>query len=399
MVRFWIFSRNPAVNKNGGLLFSGARCNLMKMSFSRQNITIFTSILSTILISCSGMNPDPQTPDTLVSGGGTQDTTSDALPAGYIPSGWVEPVLFYNPDEYFPAEVTAYVQAPGQFANDSTYGISGNTGKLTGTPSGGGTTAPDNSSLISPGMAGGSVTVKFEPPIEDHADNIGGYDFIVFGNAYWYGGNPSNGCWQEPGVIWVMKDQNGNSDPDDTWYLIPGSHLSVADSPQDVIYDDTDSAYPPPEDKKSAWWPDGISSPLTINDQMFLPDELFSSTGDGEVCWGYADVTPTLKIGDMSGASGSSSTDNLLNDAEDYPEIEPVYFYTTPDTHGDDKIDAGTGGGDAIDISWAVDPDTFVSADLDEISWIRIAGATILTGTVGEFSPEIDGVARVRRTN
>ena len=342
--------------------------------------------LLSLLLSCSGLTPDTQEEGS--------NTTNEDLPAGYVPDGWEElPPLAYERSEYYPAEVIpdGCIKAPGLFVNSSTYSVSANSDKLLDFPSGGGTIIPDNSSVVSLGMAGGSVTVKFDPPIENHADNIGGYDFIVFGNAYWYGGNSSK-AWQEPGVIWIMKDEDGDGVMNDTWYLIPGSHLSSGNSAENITYLADDLA--------ENWWPDEAPSPLTLTSVFTLPDSLFSFSGTGDISSGYADVTPTLILGDMSGASGDSSSDNSIRNSEDYPEIDPVYFYTTPDPPGDRTIDAGSGGGDAIDMDWAVDPETFLSVSLDEISWIKIVGATTLYDeTLGDYSPEIDGITRVRREN
>jgi hypothetical protein len=263
-------------------------------------------------------------------------------------------------------------------------------------PVGAGTAQADNTSIVSPGIAGGFVAVKFEPPIEDHPDNIGGYDFIVFGNSIWPGGDPAS-AWQEPGTIWVMKDENGNDSPDDTWYLIPGSHLSGADTAETKSYIDTDYS--------ADWWPTGESSTMNLPlagypDIFNLPDPLYNTGGTEVLTWGYADVTPTMILGDLTGADGSEG-DNTIEDAEDYPGINPVFFYTTPDTHGDRKIDPGSGGGDAVDIAWAVDPADISAGGvgLDEVTWIMIVSATEKTGSVGEFSCEIDGVTRVRRNN
>lgn len=316
----------------------------------------------------------------------------------YIPPDWSDPILYYDEAAYFPSEVTDFRQAPGQYANDATYGIDGNTDLLLGTPVGAGTAMAGNTSIVSLGMAGGYVEIKFEPPILDHADNIGGYDFIVFGNSIWPAGNPES-AWQEPGAIWVMKDTNGDgSQSGETWYLIPGSHLTASDSAETIIFDDTDGGLPPPAEYKASWWPAGETSPMSFPEVFTLPGTLYSSAGAPEAVWGYVDVTPTMTLGDLSGADGSDG-DNSIEDEEDYPGISSVFFYTTPDTPGDRKIDPGSGGGDAIDIAWAVDPADFSSAGLDEISWIKIVSATAATGTVGEYSCEVDAVARVRRSN
>ena len=57
----------------------------------------------------------------------------------YIPPDWTDPVLNYAEEAYFPAEVTDYRQAPGQYANDSTFQIAGNEELVLGTPLGAGT--------------------------------------------------------------------------------------------------------------------------------------------------------------------------------------------------------------------------------------------------------------------
>lgn len=344
-------------------------------------------ILFLLFLSCSGMNPN--------------ETSNGPRPGDddYVPPGWSEPQLAFGKPAYFPVEVItsepATVVAPGQYVNSDDFGIHENTDKLSGPPEGGGTMGPNNSSVVSLGMAGGSVTVRFDPPIENHPDNIGGYDFIVFGNAYWQGGNPQS-QWQEPGVIRVMNDENGNGEPDDIWYLIPGSHLGASDAGQTVTYDDIPGGDLPPDDKISAWWPDGASSPISISDVFLLPDSLYNTGGAGDQCWGYCDVTPTLLLGDLSGADGND--DNALEDVEDYPGIDPVYFYTIPDTPGDRIIDPGSGGGDAIKLEWAVDPQTFEPVSLDEVSWIKIVSGTLTIGGLGEYSCEVDAVTRVKRS-
>ena len=311
----------------------------------------------------------------------------------YIPPEWTAPDLAYPREAYTPSEVCGYSQAPGQFAGSGSYNIAQNAQSLLGFPSGGGTVQPNAEGIVSLGMAGGYVCVKFDPPVENHPDNIGGYDFIVFGNAYWTGAD-SSGTWQEPGVIYVMKDENGDGTADDEWYLIPGSHLTSPDVGVTVEYSLTDETVPPPASYKDDWWPYGSSSPSIEYQNVFLlPEEAFAASPPS---WGYADITPVLQCGDLSGAERNGDNDNL-DGAEDYPGIDPVYFYTVPDSRLTEGVDPGSGGGDAVDIGWAVDPETFAAVQLDEISWIKIVSASTRTGALGDQSPEIDAVTRVRR--
>jgi hypothetical protein len=50
--------------------------------------------------------------------------------------------------------------------------------------------------------------------------NITGDDFRIDGNAW--------GAWIEPGIIWVMKDENKNGKADDTWYELKGNTEELA---------------------------------------------------------------------------------------------------------------------------------------------------------------------------
>jgi hypothetical protein len=52
------------------------------------------------------------------------------------------------------------------------------------------------------------------PPPPSFA-NLPGNDFHIAGNAF--------GVWVEPGIIWVMKDENKNGAMDDTWYELRGN--------------------------------------------------------------------------------------------------------------------------------------------------------------------------------
>lgn len=80
--------------------------------------------------------------------------------------------------------------------------------------------------LVSLGGFGGEITVRMDIPVR----NVEGRDFKVYGNAFY---NPAftprltdrPGGSAEPGVIWVSRDENGNGQPDDTWYEIAGSAM------------------------------------------------------------------------------------------------------------------------------------------------------------------------------
>lgn len=304
----------------------------------------------------------------------------------------LEPEEFVETDEsdndYWITEVIEYKPAWGQHVNNTSFN---DINKLYGPPKGNGTMG-GGLDVVSLGSGGGYLVVQFDPPVLNDSKNIKGYDFIVFGNAYWTGGNPDS-HWQEPAYVEVMKDSNGNGLPDDIWYLLkpsdttPGDFMSLTNSRTNTNYKPINkSEYP-----DTAYFP---GYPDEIIFQFFrFPSAKAGQTG--EEIWGYADVTPTLKPGDMSGANGIS--DNSLSDSEDNPDIAPGDFYTIPDTHGDLYIDAGSGGGDAFKIEWAVDRNTGAPVSLDKIDFIKITStATNTDAILKDVSADIDAIARVK---
>ncbi|MCP4247435.1 MAG: hypothetical protein GY778_10345 [bacterium] len=262
-----------------------------------------------------------------------------------------------------------------------------------GPPQGGGTASPGNSSLVSLGGFGGSITLAFDHTVFDDPANPFGLDAIVFGNAQWVGGDP-NRPWGEGGTIEISRDVNSNGLADDAWYLIPGSHLPDPVGQFEVqTWDDDfgDPTYPPgnpawlPAGQSGVWATQGYRLPTEVFDTLVLENPNGpSATTEG--IYGYADHTPTLILGDLDG-------DNLVDDAA----MEPATFYTAPDDPYVVGITPGSGGGDAFDIAWAIDPVTAQPAGLTGLDFVRITnGVNYLAGVFGEVSPEIDAVADVR---
>ena len=78
-----------------------------------------------------------------------------------------------------------------------------------------------DSVYVSLGGFGGSIVVGFDHSIR----NSGSYDFAIKNNIY------SN--YSEPGIVWVMQDEDGNGLPDDTWYELKGSEYGLDCTVQD----------------------------------------------------------------------------------------------------------------------------------------------------------------------
>ncbi len=204
-------------------------------------------------------------------------------------------------------------------------------------------TVPDNSKLFSFGW-GGFVEVGFDRPIANlppgaDPNNPDGYDLIVFGNAFYVGGNPCR-VWGEPGYVEVGIDRNANGIPDseDDWYLLLPS-------------------YPDPRDEE------GIP-------RFPLPDGWF---GNLSVCpnaiVGYADITPITNLGD------------------------PL----VPDDPFEAGIQGISAGGDVFKLEWAVDWQTGQPVSLSEAHFVRITHAGNANfGALGRSSTEVSAIALVR---
>ena len=251
----------------------------------------------------------------------------------------------------FASRVVDYSPAPGQFVSDPAFN---DPSRALGAPIGGGLLTADLTSLVTLGGFGGSLTLAFDTPVEDDESNPLGLDCIVFGSAFYVAGN-ENRRWAEAGLIEISYDTNANGLADDEWFTIPGSALAA---PMTLPL------------------PPAFNGPILEN----------GSGDDTEEHFGYADLSPTLLLGD-------SDADNIVDD----PNANPADFYTTPDDPATTGIDAGSAGGDAFDIAWAINPITGTPANLTGFHFIRITTAVDHTNPVfGEVSTEIDAVADVR---
>jgi len=151
------------------------------------------TLAALVLVSC---NKD----DVIIDNGGSSGPDEPSA----IESPWQTTVLEYTP-------------APGQFINETkTGGFSGNEF----TPAEAAAYALDrltNRRLVSLGAFGGYIVVGFDHSIRNTSAE---WDFLIEGNAF----DTSN----EPGVVWVMQDTNGNGIPDETWYQLAGSETGAS---------------------------------------------------------------------------------------------------------------------------------------------------------------------------
>ena len=200
-----------------------------------------------------------------------------------------------------------YTPAPGQFIGDK------NRGGFDGTE----TTYEDaiayaesrlvDEKFVSLGAFGGYIIVGFDRIVE----NRDGYDFSIGNNAF-------DGS-SEPGVVWVMQDENGDGEPNDTWYELSGSETGKAETIQNY----TITYYRPEASKMDVVWSDNIGGSGVVkyledfhNQDSYYPawieadsytlrgtllkSRSYDSSGNGSKWvnpafeWGYADNASTI---------------------------------------------------------------------------------------------------------
>jgi hypothetical protein len=271
------------------------------------------------------------------------------------------------------AEVMDYTPAPGQFINTLSWGFPGAAVSIIG----------DLNGSLCLGAFGGSVVFRFDEPVENHPDNPYGVDFTIFGNPMAH--------WAEPGVVWVMKDENGNNIPDDSWYELAGSdyHFSSTVRDYSVTYTNPGGSV-----ARDVPWTDGFGNngvikanrthpqpyyPLTDSFPA-IPSEWYTLTGT--LIKGAVEINLSPVMQSVRRAFGY--TDNQLRGAGS-PFI-PDNPYTSV---------VENSGGDAFDIGWAVDREGQY-VDLDRIHFIKVQNGMLNEGGwLGEVSTEISGAVDV----
>ena len=198
--------------------------------------------------------------------------------------------------------VFEYTPAPGQFINETKTG--GFTGNET-TPEAANAYAErrmKEGTFVSLGGFGGYIVVGFDHSI----DNTGSYDFGIIGNSF-------KGS-SEPGVVWVMQDENGNGKPDDSWYELKGSETGK----ETIIQNYSVTYYRPSAPQQPVKWTDSEGNsgevdylkafhqqdyyyPLWIKEDSYtltgtcLEGRNYDQSGNGtywvnaEYDWGYTD--------------------------------------------------------------------------------------------------------------
>jgi len=271
------------------------------------------------------------------------------------------------------SSVVEYKPAPGQFTNTLTWGSPSATQSIIGGING----------HISLGAYGGYIVVGFDHSIENDPNNPYGVDFTIFGNAFT--------GWAEPGIVYVMKDENNNEQADDTWYQLKGSDYT--NSSTVVNYN---IMYANPGGYADVPWRDNKNhrGAVLINPyhtQPYYPslDSFPNINAANQAYYG------TLITGNIDDSNPfyiqSFALDYGYADNHPKQSGNPVIEPDNPSTIG--TIEGA--GGDAMKIEWAID-DQGNPVSLDKIDFVKIhTGLNRMCGWLGEVSTEICGVVDV----
>ena len=212
--------------------------------------------------------------------------------------------------------------------------------------------------FVSLGGFGGYIVVGFDHSIM----RTGGYDFGIMSNAY--DGN------SEPGIVWVMQDENGNGLPDDTWHELKGSESES----EGTVHDYEVTYYRPSADNQPVKWTDnqGGSGEIPYMKAYHHQPSYYPE-------WIGADQY-TLKGTMLPGRSYDKYGDGTM-------WISPDYGTGYADNHNSTDFDMFEFKGNTVPINYFK-----ICSELDYIDFIKVqSGINAVCGKIGEISTEVCG--------
>jgi hypothetical protein len=183
-----------------------------------------------------------------------------------------------------------FIPAPGQFINYQSGTVASALETMQKSVDGGG--------VPYIGAYGGYWILGYDHSISNEQDRA---DLKISGNAF--------AGWCEPGIVWVMQDNNGNGQPDDTWYELKGSETGKPSTRQRLAM----TYYKPKAANSNVLWTDNIgrsgsvdwlgAHPQAYYYPMFIAEDYYTLTGtclsstfytsglEYSACyeWGYVD--------------------------------------------------------------------------------------------------------------
>ena len=224
--------------------------------------------------------------------------------------------------------------------------------------------------MISLGAWGGYVVAGFDHSVDNSG---GGVDLAIRGNPYSY--------QSEPGVVWVAQDENGDGEPNDTWYELKGSEYGK----EETIRDYAVTYYRPSAPKMNVAWTDnrGGSGVIEYLEAFHQQDYYYPAWVEAD---SYTLRGPCLKSRSYD-ASGNGTY--WVNPAFDWgyaDNFSPIDRLTDDDNYNAAPAD------NHFKISNAVTFDG-KDANLKYVDFVKIQVAlNTQCGWIGEVSTEVFGV-------
>lgn len=219
-------------------------------------------------------------------------------------------------------------------------------------------------SFVSLGAFGGYIVVGFDHRIA----YSGSYDLAVDGNAF----DRSS----EPGIVYVMQDENGDGLPNDTWYELRGSESGKPETWQDYAVTYRRPATPGME----VAWSDNRGGSGTVDYMKYHTQDYYY---------------PAWVDDDSYTLCGTRLEARNYFDGQEW--INPPYEWGYADNFSSVDHVSGKGAGtNLFRIADAVHPDGR-AAELEYIDFVKVqTGVQAKSGTLGELSTEIIGIRDYR---
>ncbi|MCM1483847.1 MAG: PKD domain-containing protein [Muribaculaceae bacterium] len=313
----------------------------------------------------------PETPGNYLIGVTTPDGIAATMTVVCVDSREADGV---RPGSGSDITVYEYVPAPGQFINDRQLG--GMTGAETTREAAQAWAKQrlDSKRTVSLGAFGGYIIMGLGHSISPSGAE---YDFSIIANAF-SDSSAGEGGNNEPGIVYVMQDVNGNGLPDDEWYELRGSDSNAPDAiaRMGITY------YRPASAAMPVMWRDSRGTSGSID---YLPD--FHDQSSYYPAWITAS-SYTLYGRCLKAANYQDATTGRW--------VNPPYGWGYADNLGTDAIDSGNadaeGERNGFKISNAVYPD-MTPVQLRYIDFIKVqTGVCAKSGHLGELSTEVCGL-------
>ena len=221
--------------------------------------------------------------------------------------------------------------------------------------------------MVSLGAQGGYVVAGFREAL---TNGHGDYDLVVRGNPYSY--------QNEPGIVWVMHDDNGDCEPNDTWYELRGSEYGTDNhtTGYEITY------YKPTAPAQDIRWTDNMGGEGVVpymamwnSHDSYWQDWVEAVPSPQGLCRTYRGS----RLRDMHTYNPSTNMSQM-----------PPYAWGYTDNLGSDTERSHT----YLKIDNAVTA-TGEPANLEAIHFVRIqTGQTGCTPNLGEISTEVYGIYR-----